>query len=285
MSGAPDDVKLTTGPQEETNARLDALRDGSDPVAGPGEAKAGARSDVNGDVMGCLAGDLPSGRRLLPGGRIFETDRLVVEHCVGPLGLASLVVKPKRHVTPSPSSRPPSRPSSARSFAWQQMSPTRPSRPSRRSLPLVARRRGAGTPALRRPAGHAGGAYPAGRARSPAAEPAVPEERGSRSRGGRAGRGARERPVPRWRRRQVLGSKGSRTVEARRVGTRQGIRSDRCRPGGRPLSRLGNLLGIYCGGLGQRAAEAPHECPGQGALDAREGTPWKVATGFLNHVS
>jgi diadenosine tetraphosphate (Ap4A) HIT family hydrolase len=34
----------------------------------------------------------------LPGGLIHETSRWRVEHCVGPLGVGTLVAKPKRHV-------------------------------------------------------------------------------------------------------------------------------------------------------------------------------------------
>ncbi len=48
---------------------------------------------------GCLACDLVAGRVPLPGGRIASSGHLVVEHCVGPLGLGSLIVKPLRHVT------------------------------------------------------------------------------------------------------------------------------------------------------------------------------------------
>jgi diadenosine tetraphosphate (Ap4A) HIT family hydrolase len=51
------------------------------------------------DVCGCLACDLASGRLALPGGVIHETDCWYVEHCVGPLGVGTLVLKPKRHVT------------------------------------------------------------------------------------------------------------------------------------------------------------------------------------------
>lgn len=47
----------------------------------------------------CLACDLAGGRRPLPGGLIHQTDHWRVEHCVGPLGLGTLVVKPRRHVT------------------------------------------------------------------------------------------------------------------------------------------------------------------------------------------
>lgn len=47
--------------------------------------------------MDCLACDLTSGKRALPGGRIFSTDHWVVEHCVGPLGVGTLLVKPFRH--------------------------------------------------------------------------------------------------------------------------------------------------------------------------------------------
>ncbi len=50
-------------------------------------------------VEQCMACELADGRRPLPGGRIFRTDRWLVEHCVGPLGLGSLIVKPERHVT------------------------------------------------------------------------------------------------------------------------------------------------------------------------------------------
>jgi diadenosine tetraphosphate (Ap4A) HIT family hydrolase len=50
------------------------------------------------DIDGCLACDLAAGRRPLPGGRIHETERWIVEHCVGPLGVGTLLVKPRRHV-------------------------------------------------------------------------------------------------------------------------------------------------------------------------------------------
>jgi len=48
--------------------------------------------------MGCLACDLAEGRLPLPGGIILDTGRWLVEHCVGPLGVGTLVVKPRRHV-------------------------------------------------------------------------------------------------------------------------------------------------------------------------------------------
>ena len=47
----------------------------------------------------CLACDLTAGVRPLPGGLIHREDGWLVEHCVGPLGLGTLVVKPARHVT------------------------------------------------------------------------------------------------------------------------------------------------------------------------------------------
>jgi diadenosine tetraphosphate (Ap4A) HIT family hydrolase len=50
-------------------------------------------------VDGCLACDLTAGRRPLPGGCIHRTEHWLVEHCVGPLGLGTLIVKPQRHVT------------------------------------------------------------------------------------------------------------------------------------------------------------------------------------------
>jgi diadenosine tetraphosphate (Ap4A) HIT family hydrolase len=48
--------------------------------------------------MSCVACELASGRRELPGGMIHAAGHWVVEHCVGPLGVGTLVVKPKRHV-------------------------------------------------------------------------------------------------------------------------------------------------------------------------------------------
>jgi diadenosine tetraphosphate (Ap4A) HIT family hydrolase len=47
---------------------------------------------------GCLACDLAEGRQPLPGGRVGETRRWIVEHTVGPLGVGTLIVKPRRHV-------------------------------------------------------------------------------------------------------------------------------------------------------------------------------------------
>jgi diadenosine tetraphosphate (Ap4A) HIT family hydrolase len=49
-------------------------------------------------VTGCLSCDLISGRTPLPGGQIWGDEHWFVEHCVGPLGLGSLVVLPVRHV-------------------------------------------------------------------------------------------------------------------------------------------------------------------------------------------
>ena len=49
-------------------------------------------------VEGCLACDLTYGRLPLPGGRVRETQHWLVEHCVGPLGVGTLLVKPRRHV-------------------------------------------------------------------------------------------------------------------------------------------------------------------------------------------
>ncbi|MDQ1435346.1 MAG: adenylyltransferase [Actinomycetota bacterium] len=50
-------------------------------------------------IEGCLACDLAAGRRPLHGGSIHETAHWIVEHCVGPLGVGALLVKPARHVT------------------------------------------------------------------------------------------------------------------------------------------------------------------------------------------
>lgn len=48
--------------------------------------------------VGCLACDLAEGRRPLPGGVIHESPFWLVEHCVGTLGVGTLIVKPRRHV-------------------------------------------------------------------------------------------------------------------------------------------------------------------------------------------
>ena len=50
-------------------------------------------------MKGCLGCDLADGTVPLPGGVIHETAYWLVEHCVGPLGVGTLIVKPKRHVT------------------------------------------------------------------------------------------------------------------------------------------------------------------------------------------
>lgn len=47
----------------------------------------------------CLACELTDGRRALPGGLIHQSSGWRVEHCVGPLGLGTLILKPERHVT------------------------------------------------------------------------------------------------------------------------------------------------------------------------------------------
>jgi diadenosine tetraphosphate (Ap4A) HIT family hydrolase len=50
-------------------------------------------------MVGCVACELSNGMRDLPGGLIHRTHFWLVEHCIGPLGLGTLVVKPERHVT------------------------------------------------------------------------------------------------------------------------------------------------------------------------------------------
>ena len=50
------------------------------------------------DEPGCIACDLTHGRSDLPGGRIFTTNYWVVEHCVGPFPIGTLILKPIRHI-------------------------------------------------------------------------------------------------------------------------------------------------------------------------------------------
>lgn len=49
-------------------------------------------------MEGCLACDLTERRREPPGGCVFESEHHRVEHCVGPPGVGTLIVKPRRHV-------------------------------------------------------------------------------------------------------------------------------------------------------------------------------------------
>jgi diadenosine tetraphosphate (Ap4A) HIT family hydrolase len=46
----------------------------------------------------CFACATAEGRAEAPGGVIAETDHWLVDHCIGPLGVGTLIVKPKRHV-------------------------------------------------------------------------------------------------------------------------------------------------------------------------------------------
>jgi diadenosine tetraphosphate (Ap4A) HIT family hydrolase len=50
-------------------------------------------------LEGCLSCDLAEGRLPLPGGVIYETANWFAEHTIGALGLGTLILKPKRHVT------------------------------------------------------------------------------------------------------------------------------------------------------------------------------------------
>ncbi|MEV6786118.1 hypothetical protein [Streptomyces sp. NPDC051098] len=60
--------------------------------------RASAEHTRGGSGDSCLACDLIAGTEPLPGGTISRTGLWTVEHCVGPLGLGTLVVKPLRHV-------------------------------------------------------------------------------------------------------------------------------------------------------------------------------------------
>ncbi len=47
--------------------------------------------------MDCYACRLTAGDETLLGGTIHRTDHWIVEHCMGPLGTGTLIVKPLRH--------------------------------------------------------------------------------------------------------------------------------------------------------------------------------------------
>jgi diadenosine tetraphosphate (Ap4A) HIT family hydrolase len=50
-------------------------------------------------MKACMACRLTNGELPLPGGRIYQSAYWVVEHCVGPLGVGTLILKPLRHCT------------------------------------------------------------------------------------------------------------------------------------------------------------------------------------------
>ena len=50
-------------------------------------------------VTECMACELSRGEVDLPGGLIHGSRFWIVEHCIGPLGVGTLIVKPERHVT------------------------------------------------------------------------------------------------------------------------------------------------------------------------------------------
>jgi hypothetical protein len=50
------------------------------------------------DASDCMACDLIQNPDKVPGGRVAELGSWVVEHCIGPLGIGTMVVKPRRHV-------------------------------------------------------------------------------------------------------------------------------------------------------------------------------------------
>ncbi|MFG2503469.1 hypothetical protein ACGFSB_35320 [Streptomyces sp. NPDC048441] len=52
-----------------------------------------------GKGSGCVACGFADGTRPLPGGTLLRTAHWTVEHCVGPLGVGTLIVKPLRHIT------------------------------------------------------------------------------------------------------------------------------------------------------------------------------------------
>jgi ATP adenylyltransferase len=49
-------------------------------------------------VEGCLACEIAAGRVEIPGGIIMRTEHFRVDHCIGPLGVGTLIVAPLRHV-------------------------------------------------------------------------------------------------------------------------------------------------------------------------------------------
>ena len=47
----------------------------------------------------CPTCDSVAGRKPAPGGVIHDEGGWIVDHCIGPLGVGTLIVKPRRHVT------------------------------------------------------------------------------------------------------------------------------------------------------------------------------------------
>jgi diadenosine tetraphosphate (Ap4A) HIT family hydrolase len=48
--------------------------------------------------MECFVCEQAAGRQDVPGGIIHRTEHWLVDHCFGPLGVGTLILKPKRHV-------------------------------------------------------------------------------------------------------------------------------------------------------------------------------------------
>lgn len=61
------------------------------------DGQVGGRPTI--EPVECLACELNARPDLVPGGRIATVGGWIVEHCVGPLGVGTVVVKPERHVT------------------------------------------------------------------------------------------------------------------------------------------------------------------------------------------
>lgn len=94
-AGKPDPRAQQRMGRADGRRRLNAWRRGE---ARPGRARGGLAWPHNAGVDDCLTCQLSSGQADLPGGLLHRTDHWLVEHCVGPLGLGTLVVKPERHV-------------------------------------------------------------------------------------------------------------------------------------------------------------------------------------------
>jgi len=60
--------------------------------------RASARSTSLCSVESCLVCEQVQSRWAVPSGIIYESSRWLVDHCIGPLGVGTLIVKPKRHV-------------------------------------------------------------------------------------------------------------------------------------------------------------------------------------------
>jgi len=95
----PTDTENWTEPQVALESdELRVYPDSSARTADAPDRVLDVEESVDAPEPGCMACGLVAGTVPLPGGVVLRTAHWIAEHCVGPLGAGTLVVKPLRHV-------------------------------------------------------------------------------------------------------------------------------------------------------------------------------------------